>query len=167
MVLLLSNFNKMKLKKKSPAKSGLFLICAAGFTLVEVLIVLVIFGILSLLPMQYLLRARRNTNEAAAIASLRTISSAFESYRAAQTPPAYPSLGADLSGATPPYIDSILANALDGANAKQGYDYAITLSNQNSFIIDATPDEVGLTGAREFQITEEGVITLSDGTPVE
>ena len=70
-------------------------------------------------PFPNLLRARLSANEATAIAAMRTLSTAYESYRAAQSPPAYPSALTDLNASNPPYIDSVLA----GGN-KSGYSFA-------------------------------------------
>jgi type IV pilus assembly protein PilA len=49
-----------------------------GFTLIEVLVVVTIFGILSGMVIAQVLRARRATNEASAIGSLRAINTAQE-----------------------------------------------------------------------------------------
>ena len=51
-----------------------------GFTLIEVLVVLAIFGILASMVIAQVLRARLATNEASAIGSLRAINTAQESY---------------------------------------------------------------------------------------
>ena len=69
--------NKMRLNKK-------------GFTLVEIMIVVAIIVLLAAIAIPNLLRARLSANEATAIAAMRTLSTAMESYRAAQSPPAYP-----------------------------------------------------------------------------
>ena len=60
-----------------------------GFTLVEIMIVVAIIALLAAIAIPNLLRARHNANESAAIGSMRTFSSALESFRAAQT--SYPS----------------------------------------------------------------------------
>ena len=51
-----------------------------GFTLIEVLVVLAIFGVLAAMVISQLLRARLATNEASAIGSLRAINTAQENY---------------------------------------------------------------------------------------
>ena len=110
-----------------------------GFTLVEIMIVVAIISLLAAIAIPNLLRARHNANEAAAIAALRTISTACESFRSARTPTDYPgSLGA-LSQETPPYIDGALAAATAAATAKQGYFYTYALVNANQFTCTANP----------------------------
>lgn len=134
-----------------------------GFTLVEIMIVVAIIALLAAIAIPNLLRARHNANEAAAIGSLRTISTACESFRAAQTPPSYPAslaiLGAPPSG--PPYIDTNLA-----AGVKQGYTFAYAPALPNNYTCTATPQQAGVTGTRIFAVTASGVITVG-GVPIQ
>lgn len=132
-----------------------------GFTLVEIMIVVAIIALLAAIAIPNLLRARHNANETAAIGSLRTISTACESFRAAQTPTTYPASLAALAGAAPPYIDATL-----GGGTKQGYTYAYALVNANQYTCTATPQVAGTTGTRVFVVNESGVITTG-GVPIE
>jgi len=134
-----------------------------GFTLVEIMIVVAIIALLAAIAIPNLLRARHNANESAAIASLRTISTAMESWRAAQTPATYAGAGlAALGAANPPYIDATLA-----AGAKQGYGFVLVVAgNLQQYTCTATPVTANVTGTRVFVVTESGVITTG-GVPVD
>ena len=135
-----------------------------GFTLVEIMIVVAIIALLAAIAIPNLLRARHNANEAAAIASLRTISTACESFRAAQTPSWYPASLAILGAAAPPYIDNTLAGGV-----KQGYGYVYVLVNANQYTCTATPVTVGTTGTRIFFVDESGIIRITNaaGLPID
>lgn len=132
-----------------------------GFTLVEIMIVVAIIALLAAIAIPNLLRARHNANETAAIGSLRTISTASESYRAAQTPTTYPANLGVLAGAIPPYIDATL-----GLGTKQGYNFAYALVDANRYTCTASPVTPGTTGTRVFVVNESGVITTG-GQPIE
>ena len=140
-----------------------------GFTLVEIMIVVAIIALLAAIAIPNLLRARHNANEAAAISALKTISTASESYRAAQTPTDYPDSLTNLGGATPPYIDNVLAAAVDDTHSRQGYYFTYARTTNNEYGCTATPASYGVTGTRIFFVDESGVIRLNDaaGLPVE
>jgi type IV pilus assembly protein PilA len=139
-----------------------------GFTLVEIMIVVAIIALLAAIAIPNLLRARHNANEAAAIASLRTISTACESFRAAQTPAEYPDDLAELGDADPPYIDDTLAGG-----TKQGYTFTyapVAISGRNyKYTCIANPIDTGTTGTRVFFVDETGVIRLTNaaGVPID
>ena len=137
-----------------------------GFTLVEIMIVVAIIVLLAAIAIPNLLRARLSANEATAIAAMRTLSTAYESYRAAQSPPAYPSALTDLNASNPPYIDSVLA----GGN-KSGYSFAPAGGGANqTYSVKATPLSENVTGVRHFFVDQSGVVRVGDdatGTPIE
>lgn len=128
-----------------------------GFTLVEIMIVVAIISLLAAIAIPNLLRARHNANEAAAIGALRTISSACESFRAAQSPPGYPANLGALGIAVPPYIDTALAGAI-AAPGVRGYFFTYATGNANQYDCLATPANSGVTGTRIFCVDHTGVI---------
>ncbi len=135
-----------------------------GFTLVEIMIVVAIIVLLAAIAIPNLLRARLNANEATAIATMRTFSTAMESYRAAQSPPSYPSALTNLNTSNPPYIDSVLASG-----NKSGYSFTLS-AGTNTYSVVATPQTVNVTGSRNFFVDASGVVRVGSttaGTPIE
>ncbi len=135
-----------------------------GFTLVEIMIVVAIIALLSAVAVPNLLRARHNANETAVIASLRTISTAMESWRGAQTPATYSGASlVNLAGATPPYIDGALGAADPGT--KHGYTFTLTIiagTGNQQYTCAAHPAAYRSTGTRAFIVDESGVIRAGD-----
>ena len=135
-----------------------------GFTLVEIMIVVAIIVLLAAIAIPNLLRARLSANEATAIAAMRTLSTAAESFRAAQSPPNYPAALGCLSTANPPYIDSVL-----GGGNKSGYSFNYTGAN-TTYTVVASPLTANVTGVRDFYVDQSGVVrvgTSTAGTPIE
>ena len=139
-----------------------------GFTLVEIMIVVAIIVLLAAIAIPNLLRARLSANEATAIAAMRTLSTAAESFRAGQSPPLYPAALLCLSNTTPPYIDSVL-----GAGNKSGYTFTYTQTGTpagSQYTVGAVPMSANVTGVRNFFVDESGVVRVGTsiaGTPIE
>lgn len=126
-----------------------------GFTLVEIMIVVAIIALLAAIAIPNLLRARVNANETNAQATLRTISTASESFSAANDGN-YPTAITDLTGATPPYLNEDYTAA-----SRQGYTFACGTLTASAYSCTATPVTCGSTGTRTFTITTGGVLTAA------
>jgi type II secretory pathway pseudopilin PulG len=116
------------------------------------MIVVAIIALLAAIAIPNLLRARLTANESAAQATLRTISTACETYAAANNG-SYPANEAALTGATPPYLNR-------GYNGQtvQGYSYTLTLV-ATGYTLVAAPSACGTSGTKAYTITTGGVLT--------
>lgn len=128
-----------------------------GFTLVEIMIVVAIIALLAAIAIPNLLRARLTANESAAQATLRTISTAFETYAAAHDG-AYPTSEDNLTTESPPYLN----RAYNGQTV-QGYTYGMTFGT-TSYTITADAANCGTSGKKDFNITTGGILNSADCT---
>jgi type IV pilus assembly protein PilA len=143
----------------------------AGFTLMELLIVMSVILILMAVAIPNFMNMRSQANETSAIQSLRAINSAEIQYETN-----YPAngfacnlaqLGGDpKSGAPSPQASQMLPSDL-ASGYKSGYIFAIgnctkvTVNNQDvftSFEATAVPQSVGKTGHRGFCMDQTGEI---------
>lgn len=151
-----------------------------GFTLVELLIVVAVIGIVSAVAIPGMQRAKMVGNEAAAIASLRSITSAQSNYSTGCGQGGYATsltiLGAPCAGGTQGFISPDLNPATPGVTVlgagimKSGYDVQLAGSGavgpndmsgnatNNDYLATAAPLQVGATGQRGFRAQAGGTI---------
>lgn len=129
------------------------------FTLIEVIIAMAIIALLAVLAIPNLLRTRLNTNEGAAKATLKLLSTQAVTFSVQNTH--YPQSLAVLANANPPFIDNTLSD-ISGAPVKQGYTFSYTsddaASNAYGFWINASPVTPNVTGSSYYYIDEKNVI---------
>lgn len=121
-----------------------------GFTLVEIMIVVLIVALLAALAIPNLLRARVNANDAVAKAALKSISTSLESYATINN--FYPPDTTSLVNVTPPYLG---VDYFSGIHS--GFSFTIALTSQ-TYSATATPTSPNL-GSGSFTITTGGVLT--------
>jgi len=124
-----------------------------GFTLVEIMIVVAIIALLAAIAIPNLLRAKIAANDAMAKSTLKTVSSASETYSTINNG-SYPDSEADLYtlGDTAPYIN----RNYDGETLS-GFTYGFVFDANTGYTLTATPVEPGRSGSGTFTISTGGI----------
>jgi type IV pilus assembly protein PilA len=146
----------------------------AGFSLIELMIVVAVIIIIAALAIPNLMRARMSANESAAVSALRTLATQEANYDSAWSSgysPTLAAMGPPLPGnpATPAnadLIDQVLASGLRG-----GYQFLYTPlipsggSTPTGYTVAANPISPGITGEWFFYLDQSNVIRQNNGSP--
>lgn len=148
---------------------------AAGFSLIELLIVVAIILIIAGIAIPNLLKSRMAAHQASAVANVRTVTTAAVSYWVTYSngyPPNMAALGGLGPGATCDASVLVDTTITAAPNQKSGYQYAYTgeegtVTNSptgcanpgfNGYLVTATPLSVGVSGNISYCSTEPGII---------
>lgn len=134
--------------------------------MIELMIVIAIVIIICAVTMPNLLRSRMHANEGAAIANLRTITSAEQQFQSAGVIVDAAGIGRygtlqELIVPDPPYIDTPLAEG-----QRTGYEYIVTpggIPGYPQYTATANPVTMDRTGSKGFYVDDTGVITWVSG----
>ncbi len=151
----------------SMGKVSVHMQSSRGFSLIELLLVVVVIGLIAALAIPNMLAARRAANEGSSVSALRTLYVANISYAATTGAGSYSGLAGTVGISS--LDDLAVAGLIDvvlGSGEKTGYLYVgnrlvSTSSEPETFYFSSNPATVSgilMTGAKRYGVAIDGVI---------
>lgn len=150
---------------KGPVNKRKFSTTTAGFSLIELLIVIAIILIIAAIAIPNLIRSRMSANEASAVNSMRTMTTAAVTYGSQCPAVGYPATIADMGPGGGGCVGG--ANILDdtlgvAAPVKSGYSFtylpAASGGLNTTYTLNGNPISPGMSGQRGFYTDQTGVL---------
>jgi type IV pilus assembly protein PilA len=144
----------------------------AGFSLIELLIVVAIILIIAAIAIPNLLRAKIASNESSAAASVRSIATAEVAYNSAYPTLGYAAalanLGGPASGCAPSSTSACIIDSVLSSGAKSGYSFVAKGFSgsggiNDAFVASSAPVAFNQSGVRNFCIVTDGVLRSNPG----
>lgn len=135
----------------------------AGFTVIELMVVVTVIAIIAAIALPALLRSRMHANETAAIQNLRTLHSAETGFHNTKNRFGdIEELKSEEDGQGLGYLDISWSEG----GVKQGYEFSMNQSDTGFFLCYADPETPMITGVRYFRVDTSGVIRWNrEGRP--
>jgi type IV pilus assembly protein PilA len=147
---------------------------AAGFSIIELMIVVAVILIIAALAIPQLLRARMSANESAAVSALRTLATQEANYDSSWGPgfsPTLASMGPPAPGSPATATNADLIDAVFASGLRGGYQFLYTPlipaggTTPTGYTANANPISPGITGEWFFYLDQSNVIRQNDGSP--
>ncbi|MCA1901331.1 MAG: prepilin-type N-terminal cleavage/methylation domain-containing protein [Candidatus Hydrogenedens sp.] len=132
----------------------------AGFTLIEISIVVLIISVLAAITIPALIRSRIHANEASTIWNLRAISTAQVSFYSSHN--TYGSFDSLVNGMPTTPITRYLDESWSEGCIRQGYVYSMPEATNVRFVCYASPETLGYSGNRYFRVDHTGIIRYNE-----
>ena len=146
----------------------------AGFSLIEMIVVMAIILIIAAIAIPRLLKSKMVANEASAVQSLRVITTAEVTYDATYNQgyaPTLTSLGPPPPGSQASALHADLVDEVLASGIRNGYNFvyvpidAAGNGKPTAFSANANPVSPGQTGERYFFVDQTNVIRFALGGP--